>query len=276
MYILILILVFILARIIFRGLFSKTWKEKTQDIIYSIENENKFWHLMGQEINAEKVFFAYLRTRNQRDYIRVGDCVMDTYNENEVNKNDLDLKKFKKDRSIKVINNILNPKIEEKEKNISDYFTDNKITLTEDEIRKSFKKFEEDSWIISDVTKHYSGFMPAHLNSLIKSDKTGISIWQELKKFVDEEHNFEFNRSGTKHVDFLESLKMVQNELYSFIIDLLCEKFENKEKSEKIKKLLREWQQLHMLRWCVVDYASMMNLSIISEKIWRFVIFVFL
>ncbi len=276
--IILIIIIFVLARTTVRGLFNRTWKEKTQDIIWSIGNEKNFWHLMCQKINAPKVFFAYLRTRNQRDYIRVGDCVMDIHSsENEVDKTDLDIKTIIKSEGIRLINSTLNPKIEGKEKVITDFLTENKVSFTEDEIRKSFKELEENPWSVSgDVTKHYNRFMPAHLDSLLKSEKTGVGIWKVLKDFVDKEHDFEFDRSGEKHVAFLESLKMLQNDLNNFVIDLLCEKFENKDKSEKLKKELKEWQQLHMLRWCVVDYSSMRNLSILNEKIWRLIISIFL
>jgi len=275
--VILLIIIFILARVTLRGLFNRTWKEKTQDIVWSIGNEKNFWYLMSQKINAPKVFFAYLRTRNQKDYIRVGDCVMDIHStKNEVDTTNLDIKTIKKSEGIRLINSTLNPKIQEKEKVITDFLTENKINFTEDEIRKGFKEFEENSWVSDDVTKHYSRFMPAHLDSLTTSERTGISVWQVLKKFADEEHNFEFDRSGEKHVPFLESLKMLQTDLNNFVIDLLCTKFENREKSEELKNSLTEWQQLHMLRWCVVDYSSMRNLSILNEKIWRLIISVFL
>ena len=280
MYILILIIIiFVLARTTLRGLFNRTWKEKTQDIVWSFGNEKNFWQLMNEKIDAQKLFFAYLRTRNQRDYIRVYDCVMDinSSSEYEISKNALDLKSIPKTEGIRLINSTLNPRIEKAEKVIADFLTENKITFTEDEVRKSFKELEENPWSISgDVTKHYNRFMPAHLDSLIKSDKTGVGIWKVLKDFVDKEHDFEFDRSGNKHVDFLESLKMVQTDISDFVINLLCGKFENKDKSEKLKKELKEWQQLHMLRWCVVDYSSMRNLSILNEKIWRLIISIFL
>jgi hypothetical protein len=273
--IILIIIIFVLARITLRGLFSRTWKEKTQDIIWSIGNEKNFWYLMSQKINAQRVFFVYLRIRNQRDYIRVGDCIMDVYSADEsvIDKNDLDLKSITKNSGIGLINSTLNPQIEKKAEIISDYLTNNKITFTEDEIRKGFKELEENSWISGDVTKHYNHFMSAHLDSLIESEKTGISIWQVLKKFADDEHKFD---DSGERLNFLESLKMLQTDINNFVIDLLCGKFENKEKSEKLKKLLKEWQQLHMLRWCVIDYSSMRNLSILNEKIWRLIISIFL
>jgi hypothetical protein len=279
MYILIiLIIIFLLARTTLRGLFNRIWREKTQDIVWSFGNEKNFWQLMNEKIDAPKLFFAYLRTRNQRDYIRVYDCVMDIESPSvyEISKNALDLKSIPKIDSIRLIST-LNQKIEGKEKVITDFLTENKVSFTDDEIRKSFKELEEDPWSISgDVTKHYNRFMPAHLDSLIKSDKTGVGIWKVLKDFVDKEHDFEFDRSGNKHVDFLESLKMLQDNVNNFVIDLICGKFENKDKSEKLKNELKEWQQLHMLRWCVVDYSSMRNLSILNEKIWRLIISIFL
>ena len=111
MYTLILIIIiFVLARTTLRGLFNRTWKEKTQDIIWSFGNEKNFWHLMSEKINAEKVFFAYIRTRNQRDVIRVFDCVMDTHSNKEIDKSDFDIKTITKTEGIRLINNTLNPK----------------------------------------------------------------------------------------------------------------------------------------------------------------------
>ena len=115
--------------------------------------------------------------------------------------------------------------------------------------------------------------MPAHLHRLVKSEKTGISIWQVLKRLADDEHELE---DSGENLNFLEDLKRLQLNINNFVIDLLCGKFENKEKSGKLKKALKEWQQLHMLRWCVVDYSSMRNLSILNEKIWRLIISIFL
>ena len=256
MNIIILIIVFVLAGLIARGLFDRNWRAKAQDNIDSIKNAKNFWHLMSQKINAEKVFSAYLRTRNQKDYIRVGDCVMDVYsNKDELETNDLDIKTINKDDSIKIINTILNPKIEEKEKIITDFLAENKTNFTEEEIRKSFKEYFDDHfWNVDEVQKHYNRFMPAHLDSLVKSDKTGVGIWKVLKEFSDKEHEFEFDRSGEKHVEFLDSLKFLQNDMKSFVIDLICKKL-GEEKSKKLMKALTEWQQLHMLRWCVVDFS---------------------
>ena len=167
MYIIILIIIFVLARTTMRGLFNRAWKEKTQDIIWSIENENNFWHLMNQKINAPKVFFAYIRTRNQNDYIRVGDCVMDiTLSENEVDKTDLDIKTITKTEGIRLINSVLNPKIDEKEKVITQFFVENKFNFTETEIGMRFKELEDSPWRISgDVTTHYPQFISSHLDS---------------------------------------------------------------------------------------------------------------
>ncbi len=279
MEILILIVIAVLAILIFRGLFDRSWRAKAQDTIDGIRNEKNFWYLMSQKINAEKVFSVYLRTRNQKDYIRVGDCVMDIYsNENEANKNDFDIKTIKKGDSIKIINSVLNPKIQDKEKLISGFLAENKISFTEEEIRKSFKDFfEEHFWNVDEVQKHYNRFMSAHLDSLVKSDKTGTGIWKVLKDFADKEHEFEFDRSGEKHVDFLGSLKMLQNDVNDFVVDLLCKKFENKDKSEKLKKLLVEWRQLNMLRWCVVDFSVwQIGKNGIQSMLWRAATAIFL
>lgn len=280
MDILILIIIFILARIIAKGLFDRDWRAKSQDNIDSIKNEKIFWYLMSQKINAPRVFFAYLRTRDQKDYIRVYDCVMNIHSsENETDKTDLDIKTITKSESIRLINSTLNPKIQEKETAIRGFLTENKITFTEDEIRKKFQEcFDEHllkHWKIDEVQKHYPSFMSAHLDSLIKSYKTGIGVWEVLKGFVDKEHELEFD--GGKYVDFLESLKMLQNDLNNFVSDLLCNKVENKEKSQKLNKLLTEWRQLHMLRWCIADFSVWkIGKNKIQTGLWRMATSLFL
>ncbi len=279
MEIIIFIVIVVLAGLIFRGLFDRSWRAKAQDNIDAIRNSKNFWYLMSQKINAEKVFSAYLRTRNQKDYIRVGDCVMDIYsNKEEINKNDFDIKTITKGDSIKIVNSVLNPKIQEKEKTISDILSENKISFTEDEIRKGFKEyFDEHFWNIDEVQKHYNRFMTAHLDSLVKSNKTGADIWKVLKDFADKDHEFEFDRSGEKHVEFLESLKLLQNDVKNFVIDLLCGKIDNKEKSQKLKKAFTEWQQLHMLRWCVVDFSVWeIGKNKIQTGLWRMATAIFL
>lgn len=279
MEIIILIVIVVLASLIFRGLFDRSWRTKAQDNIDAIRNSKNFWYLMSQKINAEKVFFVYLRTRNQKDQIRVGDCVTDIYSNKEgIGENDFDIKTISKGDSINIINSVLNPKIKEKEKAISDILCKHKISFTEDEIRKNFKDyFDEHFWNVDEVQKHYNRFMTTHLDSLVKSDKSGTGIWHVLKDFADKDHEFEFDRSGEKHVDFLESLKLLQNDVKNFVIDLLCEKINNKDKSQELRKVLTEWQQLNLLRWCIVDFSVWeIGKNKIQTGLWRMVTAIFL
>src|SRR3989344_6075353 len=199
MNIIILIIVLIIAGFIGRSLFDRKSREKTQDIVDGIRNEKNFWYLMKQEINAERVFRVYVSTKNQRREIIVGDLVMNLYSKHEPNPDDLDKNVISKGDGIRIANS-LNDKIKEKEKVITDILEGNHITFSESEIRKSFEKLEKYSSDLVEVSKKYDRFMPAHLDSLTKSNRTGISIWKKLKEFADKEHDFEYDSTGEKHV----------------------------------------------------------------------------
>ncbi len=276
MYLILLAISFVLAQVIARGLFDRNWRVKAQENVDSIKNEKIFWYLMSQKVNAEKVFSAYLRTRNQKDTIRVGDCVMDeSSDKNNLRANDLDISTIIEGDNIWVINSELNPKIEQKEKTIDDLLTENRVLFSEEEIRKSFKVyFDEHFWNIDEVQKNYNQFMINHLDALIKCDKTGLGIWKVLKDFSVNEHKFEFDRWGEKHIEFLDSLKLLQNDIKSFVIFFICEKIEN---PKTLKKVLTEWQQLQMLRWCVVDFSLWeIGKNKIQTSVWRLTTSLFL
>jgi hypothetical protein len=227
--------------------------EKFQDIINGIRNEKVFWYLMKQEINAEQVFKVYVMTRNQRREIVVGDLVS-LYSKDELDPNDLDKKIISNGKNIETIN-FLNDKIQEKEKIIIELLENNPINFSESEIQKIFENIEEYSDDLVEVSKKYNQFLPAHLDSLIKSNKTGISIWNKLKEFVEKEHDFEYDSTGEDQVSFLVQLKMLQTDIRSVVIDLLSNKIENKDVLVELRKALTEWHQLQMLRWCIIDYS---------------------
>jgi len=259
-----------------RGLFDKTWREKNQDIIWSIKNESNFWYLMNQKINASKVFFAYLRIRNQGDYIRAGDCVM---MDNDSSENyDLNAKTISRVSGIKLINFTLNSKIQEKEEVVTSFLLENEINFTKDEIYKGLRKCEESLFISDEPTKcnQLLRLILKRRSFLIKKEKTGIGIWRALKDFTDQEQDFEFDDSGDRRIDCLGILKEAQVNIDNILIDLLCEKVKNKNKLIGLKTELKKWQQFNMLRWCVIDYSAMRQLSVFNQIIWRLIIFVFL
>jgi hypothetical protein len=275
MYIIILFLLFILTRFAARGLFDRKWKHKAQDIIDSIRNEKNFWYLMSQDINVKRVFSVYVRILNQRDYIRVGDSIMNLYGEHEADPNDLDKKIITKNRGIEIINSILNPAIQDREKAISEYLTNNKIHFSESEIREVFEDFEtwNDKELLNSLPRNYGRYIYNHIDSLIKGEKTALIVWEMLKELEDKTHDFEYDSSGENKVNFISDLKMAQAQVSNTFIELLSKKIEQKE----IVKKIAEWQQFHMLRWCVVDW-SVWNIGTngIQRGMWRLVNSLFL
>lgn len=266
-------------KLVLRGIFDRNWQIKAQYNIDSIKNSKNFWYLMSQKINAEKVFQTYLRTRNQKDHIRVGDCSMFDFglSKNELGVNDFNINTITEDDSVKIINIILNPKIEEREKDIVGFLIENKFVFTEEEIRKAFKEyFRAHSQNVEEVQRCFDQFMETHLDYFIRCDeKTGIGIWKVLKGFSDRDYKFEFDYSG-KRVDILNSLKLLQNDIKSFVLDLFCSKLDD-EKSIKIITLFKEWQHLNMLRWCVIDFSLWeIGKNKIQISLWHCVNFLFL
>lgn len=267
--IIIIFLILFSAEFIAKGLFNKRWHEKAQDRVDGIKKMGVFWDLMsgayGVELGPKGVFESYL-TSNIRE-ITVGDLARAERTEkNSLIKNIIK----KKEWSGKNIKS-LNKAIEERESIIKDCLEKNKVVFTDAKIRKDFEEIEE-HWNVKGISKHYDRFIQRSLDSLTKGDKTGINLWTMLKEFVDRETDFDFDPTGNKKINFLESLKMAQSAIYEAVENVLCAKIENNEVRQTLQKALNDWQQLHMLRWCIVDHSVWdIGLNGIQRAMWRFI-----
>jgi hypothetical protein len=195
----------------------------------------------------------------------------------EPDPNDLDKKTITKNDEIEIVNS-LNLAIKDREKIISEHLEKTPIQFPEKEIHTKFEEFEERyDYLLGSISNNYDNFIRGTVDSLTKNEISGVAIWEILKKIEDGTHDFEYDSTGNKQVGFLDDLKLAQSAIITFFIDLLSEKNMNKETAQKLKKALVEWQQLHMLRWCVVDYSIWtMGTNGIQRGMWHVAISVFL
>jgi hypothetical protein len=251
-----------------RGFFDSKWREEFHEIIDSIKKERIFWNLMkgayeNVNLNVRGVFSLYFISLERR--ITVGDLMFwraDTVSDN------LDKNIIKKKWGGFKNNEVLFHAIEEREKSIEDFFDKDSLIFTETEINNKFKErgYEELQQIRSLYFK------------LLDKQKTGMSIWKARKELQNKAIKLEFDLSGNHKVDnkILKSLKMSQVEIGEIVISLISEKIKNKETARKIEKSLREWEQLHMLQWCLLDHYAAWEGNLIKITLWRVVEYVFL
>jgi hypothetical protein len=252
--IIVLVILFFLTRFIARGLFDRKWQQRTQTIIDSIRNERNFWYLMNQDINAERVFNVYVRTMNQNDYIRAGDCVMNLYSKYEADPNDLDKNLIKHGDGLSIINSLLNPAMQDREKIISNCLDVNPIEFSEKEIHYEIEQYTEEKFPIMGPSEEFNRFLSAI--DLRKGHKTSAAIWAVRQELSKQMHDFEYDGSGNNRVayDKLWNIEIANISVGDLIANILVSKIENENIEMKLKKALRQWEQLNMLRWCVVDY----------------------
>jgi hypothetical protein len=276
--IIVLIIFFFFARFITRGLFDKVWRQRVQSIIDSIRNERNFWYLMKQDINAERVFTVYVRTMNQNDYIRAGDCVMDLYSSHEADPNDLDKNIIKQGDGLSIINSTLNPAILEREKIISDSLDANPIEFSEKEIHHEIEQYIEEKFPIMGLSEEFNRFISAI--DLKKGHKTSVAIWTARQELSKQMSDFEYDGSGNNKIahDRLWYFETANISIGDLIANILVSKIENEDIKAKLKKALREWEQLNMLRWCIIDYdvAWTIGTNRIQRSGWRLISTLFL
>lgn len=283
MYIIILIVVFVLAGFIARGLFDSKWRANAQEKFDSIKRERKFWYLMNTEdtINDEPgeknigglhirdVFRLYVT--GLAIELRVGDF----YRQKDLGYNNLD-KNIVKQKNHWVDNiNLMRKFIDEKEKLIETTLKENNVNLTKVEIQQMFEKEKEESFFsYKEIDRLTSLFL-----RFVEDKNNGHDVWLAIKKFEEKSRDLEFDSAGDNITDlkFLAAIKMGQFQVFESIANLLCSKIENKENSLKLKKFFDEREQMEMLQWCMVNYSiSWLNTNSIQRFWWRLASSVFL
>ena len=276
MYIIFFIIIFVIAGFLVKGLFDPKWRANAQEKFDSLRREKKFWYLMNTEdtindepgekntggLNVRDVFRLYVFSLARE--LLVGDFSR----RKEIGYNNLD-KSIISQKAHWVDNiNLLRKKIDEKEKDIEQFFKDNEVNLTKSDIQKGFEKADEESWGFSEeMKKLVSSFL-----RLVEEKSDGNQIWTAMKKFEEVSRNYEFDSAGNniKDLNMLVSIKMGQFQILETITNLLYEKIKAKENSLKLQKLLQEREQMEMLQWCLINYSvTWLNTNGIQRFGWR-------
>ena len=276
MYIILLILLFILTWFIARGLFDSKWRANAQEKFDSIKREKTFWYLMNTEdtindepgeknvsgLHVRDVFRLYV-SGLARELV-----VGDFFRRKDSGYNNLD-KDIVKQKNHWVDNiNLMRKLIDEREKLIENSLDSNKIQLSKSEIQKKFEEIKEESIIFSEeMDKFVALFL-----RLVEDKNDGVQIWKAIKKFQEISRKYEFDAAGENitNLNTLATIKMDQFHVFEVIVNLLCEKMTDKEKSSNLKKLFDEHEQMEMLQWCMINYSvTWLNTNSIQRFWWR-------
>ena len=301
MEIITLLLVLVLTRFTIRGFFNTEWRGKAQEKIDSIKKRRVFWNLVngfdGSVFDIDWIFTIYLdhnRVRNAplfsvlteedrkiRDLIKDNGMTYDLVGEN-----------------VKV----LNKAIEEREEIIRDLIDKRSLTYTNAEIKKAFSEDQIGEQYEKFVSIYFDllpdrGPMPEEHKRIWKeledksvfpvgslkhstSDEYNLTeIWEARKRLSTVVGGFEYT-SEDKQVDSptIFFLKKAQVNIGKVVANLLCEdvineKVEDTKTRGILKNTLKEWEQLHMLRWCIQDFSvvAWMGTSGFQRFIWRVV-----
>jgi hypothetical protein len=195
--------------------------------------------------------------------------------------NDVEIKKLISQKKGFENINILNKAIGEKDKAIQELLAQESVTLSKSEIDKAFKVFEEEKMA---VPEQYDKFKSFYLRLLpnrghmkkeheetfksledegvfphseldrVTSGKYNLSeIWKARTELQEKSIDFEW-KSEEEKVDpeTMFVVKKSQVEIGEAVARLIYDKTQN----ENLKKKLEEWEKLHILHWCIVDYST--------------------
>ena len=245
-------ILFVLFALLFeftiRGLFNTKWREESQTRVDGIKQEKTFWNLMygtfgDIELSAKDIFKLYVISL--KDELRVGDFPMEKNNDPY----NFNIKIIKKGNSPFKNIEILNKVIIEKEKVITELL----------------KKYE----VVVDEYDKLANF----LTRVLRGQKKGLEIWEAIKKLDKAVSNYEWD-SKDRRVDFITQLKMAHVDIWDLIIKLLSEKITDRSESVNFEKNFKEWEQLEMIKWCVVDFtisAYPNGSNYLSRGLWRII-----
>ena len=265
-------ILFVLFALLFeftiRGLFNTKWREESQTRVDGIKQEKTFWNLMygtfgDIELSAKDIFKLYVISL--KDELRVGDFPMEKNNDPY----NFNIKIIKKGNSPFKNIEILNKVIIEKEKVITELLKKYEVVVDETEIHKKIEAFKEDSWAIGDEYDKLANF----LTRVLRGQKKGLEIWEAIKKLDKAVSNYEWD-SKDRRVDFITQLKMAHVDIWDLIIKLLSEKITDRSESVNFEKNFKEWEQLEMIKWCVVDFtisAYPNGSNYLSRGLWRII-----
>lgn len=300
-----LVIVFILGRFLVRGLFDSAWRKKAQEKFDSIKKERIFWRLIngydGMVFNLYWVFTIYLDPRHLATFL-----TSFSYREKSEVEEDAEIKKLiSQKKGIENINTIRNA-IEKREGIITQSFEKDEELFTKADIEKVFDARKDEMLVTEQYDKfveYYFRLLPSReplkdehkkiwqeledkdaitpkgtLERVIAGKYNKADIWDTRKKLEEKVGDLEWKTEEEKvDLETIFSLKKAQMEIGEVVSNLLCEDISDTTKKEALKNALKEWEQLHMLSWCIIDFeVSWHGTNKIQQWMWKIVEGVFL
>src|SRR3989344_1023291 len=272
MDILLLILFSFLAVICMRGLFNREWHEAAQSKIDAIQRKRIFWQTLsgieGSVFDIDAVFTIYL------DPNWLPKLLLRGFGEENKDKEIKSL--IRKRQGYKSINSINNA-LEARDEIITSIIAKNSFAFTKADIEKKFDEHEKESF---SVPEQYDKFVSYFLNCL--PDKSGLEkfsltdVWVGRKKLEERVRGLEYKMGVRAEVradsKTLFDLKKSQVEIGEVVLFIITEKTVNDKERSDIENALHDWEKLHMLHWCVVDYTvAWYGTNILQRGFWHFV-----
>lgn len=260
-----LIIILIILAVFFTRLFlNKELHKNAQTRVADVKKERIFWRLVngydGMIFDVHWIFTIYLDPRHLATFLTSSSFM-------EKGDKDAKIKKLISQKNFKNIN-VINNEIEQRQKQIKEHLDKAAISFTESEIKKEFISFKDDRIF---VPEHYDKYESVYLRLLANKTPSAFEVWEARVKFEDVSSQFEWKSEEEKlDQESIFAVKKSQREIGEVVSNLLCKQIEHNAERDSLKNLLEEWEQLHMLRWCIVDYsANWIGTTGIERMMWR-------
>ena len=160
--------------------------------------------------------------------------------------------------------NIIRKLLGERDETIKHFFDKDDQHFTKSGIKKIFDKRKDEIFVMDkydEFVSYYLKLLPNH-EHLTKSD-----IWETRKRLEEKAGDLEWKNEEEK-VDFktMFDLKKAQMEIGDVVSGILSEDGKN----GSLKKSLKEWEQLQMISWCIIDYSvAWQGTNGIQQFMWK-------
>jgi len=242
-----IIIIFLLITVV-GGLVKINWNDNAKTKLNSLRKERIFWELAngyeGIIFDIKAIFTIYLDQRLLVNFIT--GVKERTEDDNEI------LKLLNKKRDTENIN-VINDAIEDRNNNIVKILNANQQLITKNEVVRVFENHKEEQIL---VPEQYDRFVKYFLQTLRGDSIKLTDVWDVRLKLEDNSTELEWKSDENKvEPETLFILKKSQEEVGEVVIKLLCQKISDEKTTNVLRKNLEQWEKLHMLRWCIVDYS---------------------
>ncbi len=260
-----LVLILLLARFTWKCLFDEKYFKNIKLTIDRIKRKYWFWSLMRQDnLDIPDIFKLYIV--NFKKKLPINNLLLiHELDQNNISNQESTLKKVIKQSNTSFKNfQILFSEIENREKSIEGLLKCYSFSIEKSDINRRFKKYKEDRifWE-DDFIKRYDDIV-SYFIQLINNNTNLLDIWEKRKLFEDKMSK-KYKFFNDEKIDFFINTKLSQQYIGEVFTNILCEKIKDTERSTQLKILISEWEKLHMLRWCIINYDD-------TWIIWKFII----